>query len=77
VDQGRKLDDRANLRNADRDDRLQANGKLTRRDYREVLEPALRKAAEAGRIRMLFELDTFEGLEHRAWFDDIKTGVAA
>jgi hypothetical protein len=54
---------------------FQASGKLTRNDYREVLEPLLRKAAESGEIRMLFVLTTFDGLEPGAWFDDIKTGL--
>jgi hypothetical protein len=54
---------------------FRASGKLTRGDYREVLEPVLRKAAETGEIRMLFTLTAFEGLEPAAWFDDIKTGL--
>ena len=54
---------------------FRASGKLTRDDYREVLEPLLRKAAESGEIRMLFILTAFEGLEPGAWFDDIKTGL--
>ena len=52
-----------------------ASGKLTREDYRKVLEPVLRKAAESGEIRMLFMLTSFEGLEPAAWFDDVKTGL--
>lgn len=52
-----------------------ASGKLTRNDYRKVLEPALREAAESGEIRMLFSLTNFEGLEPGAWFDDVKTGL--
>ncbi|HTA13780.1 MAG TPA: STAS/SEC14 domain-containing protein [Solirubrobacteraceae bacterium] len=54
---------------------FRANGKLTREDYRNVLEPVLREAAESGEIRMLFILTDFEGLEPAAWFDDIKTGL--
>jgi hypothetical protein len=54
---------------------FEANGKLTRADYREVLEPVLSKAAESGEIRMLFKLTTFDGLEPAAWFDDVKTGL--
>jgi hypothetical protein len=42
---------------------FRANGKLTREDYRNVLEPILREAAESGEIRMLFSLTAFEGLE--------------
>jgi hypothetical protein len=54
---------------------LRASGKLTREDYRNVMEPDLRAAADAGEIRMLFELDSFEGLEPGAWVADIETGL--
>ena len=54
---------------------FRAKGKLTRDDYRNVLEPVLREAAESGEIRMLFTLTDFEGLQPAAWFDDIKTGL--
>ena len=54
---------------------FRASGKLTRDDYRQVLEPALSEAAESGEIRMLFSLTDFEGLEPGAWFDDVKTGL--
>ena len=54
---------------------FRAEGKLTREDYRDVLEPVLREALESGEIRMLFTLTGFEGLEPAAWFDDIKTGL--
>src|SRR2546423_1358609 len=52
-----------------------ASGKLTRADYKDVLEPALRDAAEAGEIRMVFEIKDFKGLEPSAWYQDIKTGL--
>ena len=54
---------------------FRASGKLTRRDYRDVLEPVLRGAAESGEIRMLFEITDFDGLEPAAWWDDVKTGL--
>jgi hypothetical protein len=54
---------------------FKASDKLTRDDYRNVLEPVLREAAESGEIRMLFTLTDFEGLEPAAWFDDVKTGL--
>lgn len=54
---------------------FRASGKLTRQDYREVLEPALREAAEAGQIRMVFSIPSFEGLQPAAWLDDVKTGL--
>jgi hypothetical protein len=54
---------------------FRASGKLTRSDYRDVLEPVLREAAESGSIRMLFEIADFDGLEPAAWWDDMKTGL--
>ena len=54
---------------------FRASGKLTRDDYRQVMEPELRSAADAGEIRMLFRLDSFDGLEPGAWFEDMKTGL--
>lgn len=54
---------------------FRASGKLTRDDYRQVMEPGLRAAAEQGEIRMLFVLTSFDGLEPSAWFEDMKTGL--
>lgn len=54
---------------------FESSGKLSRADYTDVLEPALRKAAESGEIRMLFKLDDFQGLEPGAWYQDVKTGL--
>lgn len=54
---------------------FRASGKLTREDYRNVLEPTLRDAAESGEIRMLFQIADFDGLEPGAWWDDVKTGL--
>ena len=54
---------------------FRASDKLTRDDYRNVLEPVLREAAEAGEIRMLFAITEFDGLEPAAWWDDVKTGL--
>jgi hypothetical protein len=54
---------------------FRASGKLSREDYRDVLEPVLREAAESGAIRMVFQLTDFKGLEPAAWYQDIKTGL--
>ena len=54
---------------------LRGSGKLTRDDYRDVLEPALRQATDGGEVRMLFVLSDFEGLEPGAWIEDVKTGL--
>ena len=42
---------------------LRAAGKLTRDDYREVLEPGLQEAVDSGAARVVFVIDDFEGLE--------------
>src|SRR5262245_34651020 len=54
---------------------LRASGKLTRDDYREVLEPALKEAVDSGEARVLFVLPDFDGLEAGAWIEDVKTGL--
>jgi hypothetical protein len=56
---------------------LRAAGKLTRDDYRDVLEPALREGIESGELRLVFELTDFEGLEAAAWPEDLKTGLSS
>jgi hypothetical protein len=56
---------------------LRASGKLTRDDYREGLEPALKEATDSGEARVVFVLTDFEGLEPGAWFEDVKTGLSA
>ncbi len=54
---------------------LRASGKLTKDDYRNVLEPALKEATDSGEARVLFVLPDFDGLEAGAWIEDVKTGV--
>src|SRR5262249_24999408 len=54
---------------------LRASGKLTRDDYREVLQPALKEAVESGEARVLFVLPDFDGLETGAWIEEVKTGL--
>ncbi|MGH2973301.1 MAG: STAS/SEC14 domain-containing protein [Solirubrobacterales bacterium] len=54
---------------------LRAAGKLSKDDYVEVLEPALREGIESGELRLLFVLSDFDGLELGAWPEDLKTGL--
>jgi len=54
---------------------VRASGKLTREEYKDVLEPALKEAAATGEARVLFVLPDFDGLEAKAWLEDIKTGL--
>jgi hypothetical protein len=54
---------------------LRASGKLTKDDYQSVMEPALNEAIESGEARVLFVLPDFDGLEPKAWLEDVKTGL--
>jgi hypothetical protein len=56
---------------------LRASGKLTREDYQQVLEPALREGVESGELRLLFAMPDFDGLERGAMVEDIETGLRA
>jgi hypothetical protein len=56
---------------------LRASGKLTKGDYRDVLEPALKEATDSGEARVVFVLPDFDGLEPGAWIEDVKTGFQA
>jgi len=48
---------------------------LTTDDYREQIEPALAAAAEAGEVRLLFEIDEGFGMDAGAVIEDAKTGL--
>ena len=54
---------------------LCASGKLTKDEYKSVLEPALKEAMDSGEARVLFVLPDFDGLEPQAWLEDVKTGL--
>jgi hypothetical protein len=54
---------------------LRASGKLSVEDYREVLEPALARGVQSGQLRLVFQLQDFDGLAHGAWIEDAKTGL--
>ena len=56
---------------------FEANGKLTKQDYVDVLEPALDAAtADGGKIRILLDFSgSFDGMELGAAWQDMKTGV--
>ena len=54
---------------------LRASGKLSRGDYRDVLEPALKEAIDSGEARVVFVLTDFDGLEPGAVPEDVKTGL--
>jgi len=54
---------------------LLARGKLSRADYKEVLEPALKEAIDSGEVRAVCVLTDFDGLEPGAWIEEVKTGI--
>jgi hypothetical protein len=54
---------------------LRAWGKLSKGDYRDLLEPVLSAAVESGQLRLVFVLTDFQGLEPGAWIEDVKTGL--
>jgi stage II sporulation SpoAA-like protein len=56
---------------------IRASGKLTKDDYTDGLEPALKEATDSGEARVLFVLPDFDGLEPGAWIEDVKTGLKA
>jgi hypothetical protein len=56
---------------------LRSSGRLSKRDYTDVLEPALREGVATGELRLLFLLSDFDGLEAGAWSEDLKTGLRA
>lgn len=55
---------------------FRAAGEVSADDYREVLEPALREAAESGQIRMLYALDAGVAMEAGAVLQDAWTGAS-
>jgi SpoIIAA-like len=56
---------------------MRASGKLSKEDYREVLEPTLQEGLASGELRLVFVLTDFQGLEPGAWIEDVKTGLSA
>lgn len=54
---------------------FRATEKVTAADYRDVLEPALREAAQAGEIRLLYVLDGDVGMDAGAMVQDARTGL--
>jgi hypothetical protein len=55
---------------------FRASGRVSREQFREVLEPALRAAVDAGEVRMVFALGPgFERLELGALSEDVKAAI--
>jgi hypothetical protein len=54
---------------------FRANGEVTAGDYKQVLEPVLREAAEAGEVRMLYVIEDGFEMTAGAYGQDAKTGI--
>jgi hypothetical protein len=54
---------------------FRASGEVTREDYRQVLEPALREAVASGEVRMLYITDSTFEMDGGAVLEDAKTGL--
>ena len=54
---------------------FEASGKLEADDYRNVIPPALVRAAESGEVRFLIVFREFQGMSGGAVWQDLKVGV--
>jgi hypothetical protein len=51
------------------------SGTVAAEDYRDVILPALERAAAAGEVRFLIEIPSFDGMTATALWEDLKVGV--
>ncbi|WP_030277441.1 STAS/SEC14 domain-containing protein [Streptomyces sp. NRRL B-24484] len=54
---------------------FETGGTLSAEDYRDVLLPALTRAAEAGEVRFVIVVPEFHGMTGGALWQDLRTGV--
>ena len=54
---------------------FEASGKLGAEDYRDVILPALERAAAAGDVRFVVVIPEFHGMSGGALWQDLKVGV--
>jgi hypothetical protein len=54
---------------------FEAQGKLQAEDYRDVVLPALERAAKRGQVRFLIVIPDFRGMSGGALWQDLKMGV--
>ena len=54
---------------------FEATGMLHAEDYRDVVLPALERAAQQGDVRFLIEIPQFDGMSPGAIWQDLKVGV--
>ena len=55
---------------------FETSGKLEAEDYRDVLLPAVERAAGAGGVRIVIVIPSFDGLSAEAMWEDLKMGVS-
>ena len=54
---------------------FEASGKLAAEDYRDVVLPAVERAAKTGDVRFLIVIHDFDGMSGGALWQDLKTGI--
>ena len=54
---------------------FEASGKLHAEDYRDVLLPAIEKAASSGDVRIVLVMPEFDGISAGAVWQDLKMGI--
>jgi hypothetical protein len=54
---------------------FEASGEIAAEDYRDVVLPAVGRAAEAGDVRFLIIMRDFDGMSGGALWQDLKTGT--
>ena len=54
---------------------FEASGKLSAEDYRDVILPALERAAASGEVRFVVVIPEFHGMSGGALWQDLKVGI--
>src|SRR5262249_59465443 len=54
---------------------FEASGKIRAEDYRDVVLPALERAAAAGEVRFVIVMRDFDGMSGGAVWQDLKVGI--
>ena len=54
---------------------FEASGKMQAEDYRDVVLPALERAAASGEVRFVIVMHDFDGMSGGALWQDLKVGV--
>jgi len=54
---------------------FEASGKIAAEDYRDVVVPAVERAAKAGHVRFVIVMRDFDGMSGGAVWQDLKLGI--